>query len=155
MENDRRILESGETLEFEEDGGFAGGGGRHFLSLKFPIAHSSGALMLGGVSVEVTAQRLAEEQLRSVSALQSAVLDHVHASIIATDANGLILTFNTTAERWLGYTAEEVVGRMNAARLHVLEEVLESARELSAELGRPVQPGRGVRAAAGGALRLL
>ena len=39
------------------------------------------------------------------------VIDQIHDAIIATDLNGIIISWNKGAERQLGYTATEVVGR--------------------------------------------
>jgi len=39
-------------------------------------------------------------------------------SIISSDQNGLITTFNSGAERMLGYSAEEMVGKRTAAIIH-------------------------------------
>jgi PAS domain-containing protein len=56
-------------------------------------------------------------------------------SIIATDLNGLILTFNAGAERMLGYTAEQVVGKCTPEILHLPHELEERAAALSKTLG--------------------
>ncbi len=59
-------------------------------------------------------------------------------SIIATDINGVIQIFNKGAERMLGYSAAEVVGRQTPAPLHVPEEVAARGAELTAEYGMPI-----------------
>jgi PAS domain-containing protein len=41
----------------------------------------------------------------------------------------------------LGYTAEEMIGRQTPALIHVPEEVVRRAAELSQELGEPIEPG--------------
>ncbi|MCD6049550.1 MAG: hybrid sensor histidine kinase/response regulator, partial [Verrucomicrobia bacterium] len=55
--------------------------------------------------------------------------------------NGTILTFNSAAERMLGYRAEEVVGKMTSAAIHLESEVLARAKELEKEFGQPFEPG--------------
>lgn len=60
-------------------------------------------------------------------------------AIIATDRDGLITIFNKGAERLLGYSAEEVVGKLTPAVLHVPDEVIARAVELSIELGRSIE----------------
>ncbi|AWI74856.1 two-component system sensor histidine kinase/response regulator [Parazoarcus communis] len=60
-------------------------------------------------------------------------------SIIATDLDGVIRVFNRGAERLLGYTADEMVGRCTPEVIHLKEEVAAWSAELSAALGSPVE----------------
>ncbi len=59
-------------------------------------------------------------------------------SIIATDIDGTIVLFNKGAELLLGYRAEEVVGCTTPELFHRPEEVAARGRELTEELGAPV-----------------
>ncbi len=59
-------------------------------------------------------------------------------AIFTTGADGLITFFNGGAERLLGYTAAEVVGRMRGLDLHLPDEIEAAARELGVEPGRAV-----------------
>lgn len=54
---------------------------------------------------------LHDRQLRHSEKLQKIVLDTVVDGIITIDGNGLIASFNRSAERIFQYTAEEVIGR--------------------------------------------
>ena len=86
-----------------------------------------------------------EEELRSTTELQHAILQSANLSIISTRAtDGMITTFNPAAERMLQYSAQEVIGKMKAEMIHDPEEVIRRAAELSEELGLPVAPGREV-----------
>lgn len=80
-------------------------------------------------------------QLAESLTLNQAIVDSANYTIISTDPDGIIRTFNSAAERCLGYSAEEVVGRMTPSILHDGEEIAHRARELSQELARPVEPG--------------
>ena len=60
-------------------------------------------------------------------------------SMIATDQQGIITTFNRGAEVMLGYMAEEVIGKHSPTLFHVEAEVEERGTELSEQLGRPVR----------------
>jgi len=82
-----------------------------------------------------------ENRLRDLSVLQQAVLDGANYSIISTSPEGTIRTFNAAAERWLGYRAEELIGRHTPALFHEEKEIIRRAAELSRELGRPIPPG--------------
>ena len=79
--------------------------------------------------------------LNSLSAWQQAILDSSEYGIISTDINGVIATFNRTSEVLLGYTAEEMIGKQTPEIIHDLDEVVEYAEQLSAELDRPIEPG--------------
>ena len=59
-------------------------------------------------------------------------------SIIATGLDGEIRVFSSGAERLLGYSASEMMGSHQIARLHLPEEVAARGAELSAELGYAV-----------------
>ena len=85
--------------------------------------------------------RTAEVALKKMTLLQSAVLDGANYSIISTTPDGIITTFNAVAERWLGYSADEVIGRATPALFHDPDEVARQAEELSRELGVKVVPG--------------
>src|SRR3712207_6376886 len=81
------------------------------------------------------------EALQRVSAWQEAILDSADFTIISTNVDGLIQTCNAGVLKKLGYAAHEVIGRMTPAAFHEPEEIERRARELSAELGRTVEPG--------------
>ncbi|WP_083811331.1 PAS domain S-box protein, partial [Kamptonema sp. PCC 6506] len=81
------------------------------------------------------------QELWQVNSLQRAILDGADYSIISTDPNGIIQTFNAGAERMLGYSAAEMVGKVTPARLHDINEVIARAALLSVELGQDIPPG--------------
>ncbi len=69
------------------------------------------------------------------------ILDAVGTMIVATDADGIVRTFNSAAERLLGWRADEVVEKQTPAIWHLPAEVAARAEELSRKLGRTIQPG--------------
>jgi|GEM_PF-322044 len=87
------------------------------------------------------AQHRTNQILHDVTTWRQAILDSANASIISTDIQGTIQTFNKGAERLLGYSAEEVVGKVSPAIIHDANEVVKRAAELSEELGRTIEPG--------------
>jgi len=84
-----------------------------------------------------TARNTVKETLK----LHQAILDSANYSIIATTVDGIICAFNTTAERWLGYTASEVIGICTPERFHDLSEVQQRAVALTEELGTLIPSG--------------
>ncbi|WP_109700636.1 PAS domain S-box protein [Chitinophaga deserti] len=79
-----------------------------------------------------SSRKLLEEVLQSAS----------EVSIIATNKSGQITLFNRGAERLLGYTSEEMIGKVMTGIIHDPEEVEARARELSEESGEDVSPMR-------------
>jgi signal transduction histidine kinase/AmiR/NasT family two-component response regulator len=82
-----------------------------------------------------------QEALLKTGALQNAILTSANFSLIATDEKGVIQLFNVGAERMLGYTAAEVVNKLNPSDIHDPEEVRARAQALSRELATPITPG--------------
>lgn len=76
--------------------------------------------------------------------IHHAILENAGRAIIATDLAGHVTYFNPAAQRMLGYSWSEIVGRPVTAILAVGDEVELRARRLSAELGHEVSPGFGI-----------
>ncbi|WP_373232496.1 diguanylate cyclase [Cohnella sp.] len=80
-----------------------------------------------------------DERYRRLNAYQDAIFaSSIGVSLIATDVNGNITLFNKGAEVILGYTAEEVVGKVNAEFFHDITEFAERGKQLSREYNRPI-----------------
>jgi PAS domain S-box-containing protein len=90
---------------------------------------------------DITSRKTTEEKLAGLSMLQQAILDSANFSIISTDLQGTIQTFNASAEAMLGYTAAEVVGKTTPALIHDPKEVVAQAQKLSEELHCTIEPG--------------
>jgi PAS domain S-box-containing protein len=74
------------------------------------------------------------------AAYRQAILDSSNYSIIATDADGIILSFNKAAERMLLWKAEEVIGKMTPEVFLDKVELYKRAKELSLELNKEIPP---------------
>ncbi|HKI34735.1 MAG TPA: response regulator [Gemmataceae bacterium] len=83
----------------------------------------------------------ANEELRRTTMLQRAILDSANYSIVSTDADGFIQTFNVAAQRWLGYSPREVVGRETPALFHDPAELAARQATVSREMGLPLDGG--------------
>lgn len=90
---------------------------------------------------DISDRKTAEAVLARSNALQRAILEQAAYAIIATTPEGIITTFNPAAERLLGYSAAEMIGRQTPAVFHLEEEVVVRAREFSRELGECIEPG--------------
>ncbi|HEY9837222.1 MAG TPA: PAS domain S-box protein, partial [Vampirovibrionales bacterium] len=94
-----------------------------------------------GTASNITQLKQTQAKLIETNRLQQAILNSAEHTIIATDAQGTILTFNAAAERLLGYQAQEVTAQANVVILHTWEELQERADSLTTELGYPIAPG--------------
>ncbi len=94
-----------------------------------------------GITRDVSQRKEVERELNKAIRLQEAVINSANYSIISTDPEGIILTFNSAAERMLGYKAEEVINKVTPAIIHDVNELKQRAAELSEELGRMIEPG--------------
>jgi PAS domain S-box-containing protein len=90
---------------------------------------------------DLHARQASEAELRRVSSLHGAILANAGNAVIAATPDGLISVFNPAAERMLGYTADEMVGRLTPSVFHCAEEVAERAKTFGQELGAPIEPG--------------
>ena len=72
---------------------------------------------------------------------QKTILKSANYTIIACDPAGIIQVFNPAAEKMLGYAAAEVVGRCGPEFLHLPEELIQKAAELSNEFGVSIDTG--------------
>lgn len=82
---------------------------------------------------------LSEQRLRHTHGQLRNVLDAAtEVAIIATDLAGVITTFNAGAERMLGYSQAQVIGRLRLGDLHVHAELKARAAVLEQRFGRPV-----------------
>ena len=93
------------------------------------------------IIAEQRKRRQAEMALHRAALLHSTILSNAGQAIIATLLDGTIINFNHTAERILGYRAEEVVGRTHPGLFHDAQELAERAAELTRELNFTIAPG--------------
>lgn len=115
-------------------------------------------LSVSGTLLDISEQRTAELEIRSLNAdlerrvaertaeavsarerIQAVMDAATPVAIIATDLRGTITVFSRGAERMLGYAAAEMVGRQTPAILHLSSEIDALGRELSEQLGRPIE----------------
>lgn len=94
-----------------------------------------------GIQEDISKQVEWEHQLEKALALQRAILNSTSFTIISTEVDGTIRTFNDAAEHLLGYEFRDVIGKRSVLAVHVQEEIAARARALSAETGEKIAPG--------------
>jgi len=90
---------------------------------------------------DITMERRLLQQLQLSTQLQTAIVEGAAYSIISTEVDGTIRTFNQAAERMLYYSADEMIGKATPGVFHDAEEVSDRAQSLSKELGYTIEPG--------------
>ncbi len=73
--------------------------------------------------------------------LLEAIREHAAHALISTDLNGLITSFNSSAEKMLGYKASELIGKENPGKFHDVQEVINRSAEFSEKLEEEIEPG--------------
>ena len=133
-----KLSVGGVTVSFENRY-YAKDGSLHRLS--WSASADLDKQLVYAIAHDVTAQHDAMQLLHATSELQRGVLNGANYSIISTDCNGVIQTFNAAAERMLGYRADEMIGKQTPAILHDVNEVVQRAAELSQKFGITIAPG--------------
>lgn len=166
LQNIQHVVRTREVLQAIEFAPIQDGMIGQFLVYKFPIETQAGQCLVGGVAIDITDRIRAEQALHqlnqelearieqrttalqeskarllAVTSLQQAILDGTDYSIISTDLNGIIQTFNAAAQKMLGYAAHEVIGQFTPVLIHDLDEIKQRTELLSAELHTPMPPG--------------
>jgi signal transduction histidine kinase len=96
-----------------------------------------------GQKLAVQAGKLVEQEhkIQQALTLTTMILDHTTVAIYSTDRAGIITRFNQSAQKWLGYSEQEVVGRLTPAAFHERKELRRYADMLARQAGMPATGG--------------
>ena len=130
---DGTVAESREVVGKRKDGRAV------YLDLGINEVRTEGSHFLTGTFRDITEMKKAADDLANAHLqLKSVFNSATQVGIIATDINGKITIFNPGAERMLGYSSDEILGK-ESDLFHLDSEVKQRAKELSEELGRPIK----------------
>ena len=90
---------------------------------------------------DITAVKTKEIELAEANTLNNAVLQSTRYLVVATDLAGTVTVFNAAAEKALGYTVDEIVGKTSPAIWHDGDEIFRRTEALNEELGLSLEPG--------------
>lgn len=90
---------------------------------------------------EVQAREKFLNSLAETYLIQDAILNSTELSVISVNKDGIINSFNPAAEKMLGYSHLDLIGKETPIILHDWDEIVTRARELSQELNEDIQPG--------------
>ncbi|MEG4453686.1 PAS domain-containing protein [Microcoleus sp. N9_A1] len=103
-ENDRRIMESGQTEVLEE----SHDGIRTFLVMKAPYRNQAGEVIgLIGISSDITNRKRAEVALQEQTKLLQVIIDSIGDGLILANQQGEFVLFNQAAEGIFGQLTNE------------------------------------------------
>jgi PAS domain S-box-containing protein len=111
--HDRRALAGGEGVQVVETLEHDDGVVHHSLVSKFPMPGPNGeAALVGGIAIDITDRRRAEEALRrGEERLRLIVESATDYAIFTLDLDGKITTWNSGARNLTGYEEGEILGK--------------------------------------------
>jgi PAS domain S-box-containing protein len=104
--SDARVLEADAPAAFELKLGE-----RQFHGTKFPLRDAAGRRFVGGVSIDISEQARAVEELRLQREQLRLVTDTMPAGVVRVSADLKYLWVNRVFASWIGGSPEEIIGR--------------------------------------------
>ena len=116
--HDQAVIESGETIEGEEE--WVQDDGVHtYLTVKFPILGATGDIVaVGAIGTDITERKRAEEELLQAKRQNEMLLEAAGEGIYGLDLQGRTTFINPAAARMIGWEPEDLIGRPQHDIMH-------------------------------------
>jgi diguanylate cyclase (GGDEF)-like protein/PAS domain S-box-containing protein len=131
----RKVAETGEPLVLEIDSVILNGGTKETRYVRARVVRIDDAMLY--TCVDITAERLATQDLKRSLTFNRSIVDSSSFSIIVMDLDGIITSINPAAETMLGYTRDELIGK-DITTLHDATELIDRARTLREAFDEPI-----------------
>lgn len=128
--NDRYVIESGRSHEFEEVVSLEGED-RFFHSIKFPMRDHFGEIVgVCGITTDINERMRSEKQLKESRALFRDLVENTQDWIWEVDLNGRYTYSSPQVQDLLGYSSDEILGKtpfdlMSAAEAERLQKLFQ------------------------------
>ena len=97
---------------------------------------------IGSMINELVKQFSADEKSLIFSKkVNDTIIQSANYSIIATDTQGIITTFNSSAEKMLGYNRSELINKSTPGLFHDVPEIVNHCEKISKKLNISLKPG--------------
>ncbi|MDT8445800.1 MAG: PAS domain S-box protein [bacterium] len=121
-QNDQLVLDSRQTMQFEEKAPHADGTEHTYLSYKFPLIDEEGIpWAVCGISTDITERLGAEEEVRRSQQQLKALFAALPVGVVMIDPAGRIAEANQISEAILGVSADEHKQRNLNSQAWVIE----------------------------------
>ena len=117
-------------------------GRRYWLDLSInPIFNDKNELInFISIETDITEKKKKDLSIRNLLNTQNSIFNGVGHAVMFINADGIVQVINKVGVNLVGYTMEEVVGKMSALTFYDANEVLRRSLDLTFELGEKIEP---------------
>ncbi|OEU42194.1 hypothetical protein BGV40_10855 [Methanosarcina sp. Ant1] len=109
-ENDRAVLKGDQTIEVVEETPNPEGGSTFWWNFKFPFMDASDKKYVGGIGIDITERKQAEEALRLSNIYNRSLIEASLDPLVTIRPDGKITDVNSATEQVTGYSRNELIG---------------------------------------------
>lgn len=81
----------------------------------------------------------AKQNLEEITLFQKSILQSAELSIISTNLQGIITSFNPAASKWLGYLESDVINKKDLLLIHDEDEIVAKSKEIAKTQDKEVE----------------
>ncbi len=117
-------------------------GRKYWIDLNISPVFNDNQELINFIAIEtdITEKKKKDLSIRNILETQNSIFKGVGHAVMFTDTNGIIQVINKVGLNLVGYTSDEVVGKMNLLDFHDPEEIVKRSQELILELGEEIMP---------------